>query len=560
MYISKQAIKLKSKPWKYNATSRSIKSSLFSLNTNDHDYCHTEWTQLNSHVFFRPTFTNYFLDLNQLKMFYSCHSNYNYSLIINIQISIKETIYIYHKTSEYVSVRLYGHDKYAIHSLTTNIILKNLLPHEHIDKINNFKTDINMQVFVSTPDGLHKTKYPIKVRIKNFRENNSLKQKAIICSKHFYFEPSYAKTFIWWIELNRMHGYDKLVFFNHSIPNTPEIVDAFKRNADFIEIKQLQCYPNFMEENNTNRSFLRVHDFKNIFKVDPFWYHFHLESFCFNECLFDNIDKYVHIAVFDQDESILPRRIDKFAKISSDTYIRTGDFDKIKCSESSQWISSYFKELNHRLDSSANYDKSHLKNVSDFSYHFLMTLYLKHSTIRDLFNELNKYFKYSAKFNNSYSFELNDLNDVNQHGKKGVRFQVFIDNEGEHSYARALYDLYKKRVAPFLERNSKTFQDMPEVFSRLFLVGNRTTSWMCGKTIHNTQNVQFVSTHYPEGNNQFKNMVWTPQEYGHVSHFRSSLKDLNERNVSIYHIQFDLNYFNCYLKPICKKLNYGLIF
>ena len=69
---------------------------------------------------------------------------------------------------------------------------------------------------------------------------------------------------------------------------------------------------------------------------------------------------------------------------------------------------------------------------------------------------------------------------------------------------------------------------------------------MCGKTVHNTHMSEWVSNHYPEAKkNNFRNVVWTHHEFGHLSHFRTSLKDLHERNVSISNINFDF-------KNICK--------
>ena len=531
---------------------------MISNNLKDIDECHQQWTRLNDHLFFRPYFAFYFLDLTELRLYYSRHKDYNNSLILDLKIDFKNQIFIYKNFNYYSVIGHSGHDNYKIESVRVNFSIKSLIPNEHLNKITNFKNDIKMEVMISTVDGLHKIQSPIKIRIKNFHEYNELKKKAIICSKQFYFDSNYAKTFIWWIELNRMHGYDKLVFYNHSIPNTPELKEAFERNSDFIEIKQLQCYPNFIDVNNTNKLFITNDDFKNVYKIDPLFYHLHLEFLCYNECFFENIDKYDYIAVYDQDESVIPRNLKKFTKLNIDTHVTRNDYTNAKCSSSSQHITSYFNELKYRLNLTGRYKDLDFKN-GNYSFHFLMTLYIKDYTIINLFNELDLYFRNNSDFNDKYSFELTDPNDINQHGKKGVSFNVLIEDKKQHLYAKSIYDLYKKEIEPFMKRNQKIINKMPEVFSRLFLVGNETTSWMCGKTIHHTQNPLWVSNHYPEGNN-FKNLIWTQQEYGQVSHFRTSLKDLNERNISIHHFNFDLNYFLCYFKPISKKLNYNLVF
>ena len=187
-----------------------------------------------------------------------------------------------------------------------------------------------------------------------------------------------------------------------------------------------------------------------------------------------------------------------------------------------------------------------------------MTLFLKNSVVDDIFTKLDDYLKLNDKLT-IHSFNITDLNDHNQRGEVGVSFNLLISNEAEYLYANFLNQFYHKEVKPFLIKNKQVFDMLPEVFSRFYLVNNDTTSWMCGKTVHNTQLSHWVSNHYPEGNN-FLNLVWTQHEYGHLSHFRTSLKDLHNRNISIRHLNFDLNYFLCYFKPIVQELNFKIKF
>ncbi len=348
----------------------------------------------------------------------------------------------------------------------------------------------------------------------------------------------------------------KLVFFNHSIPNTPEFNDAFKKHADFVEIKQLQCYPNFIDRNNSHKLFIRNNDFKDVYKINPLFHHLHFEYLCYNECFFENMDKFEHIAVFDQDESVIPRRIEKLTRLGINQSIDKQDYINNKCSKSNM-ITSYFTDLNSQLDSTGKYKHLNFTH-GDLSYHFLMGLFVKHHVMDTVFNELEKYFKTNEKFT-KYSFNITDPNDFNFRGKKGVSFNVLISSDEEYTYAKQLSSLYSTKVKPFILKNEKELNSMPEAFNRFYFLNGPTTGWMCGKTIHNTQMSHWVSNHYPEGNN-FLNLVWTPHEYGHISHFRSSLKDLHERNISISHFNFDLNYFSCYFRTIAKELKYNIRF
>lgn len=186
-----------------------------------------------------------------------------------------------------------------------------------------------------------------------------------------------------------------------------------------------------------------------------------------------------------------------------------------------------------------------------------MGLYVKHKLMDDLFNKLDEYFK-SNQTNSTalappFILSVEDKKDKNFRGHLGVKFNVVLKTKEELSYAQNLNKLYSREIRPFLERNKNVLKHVPESFNRFYLLNGATTAWMCGKTIHHTLSSHWVSTHYPEGNN-FENVLWTPQEYGHVSHFRTSLKDLHERNVSIVDFKFDLNYFLCYFKPLMKKL------
>ena len=290
----------------------------------------------------------------------------------------------------------------------------------------------------------------------------------------------------------------KLVFFNHSIPNTPEFIEAFKKHADFVEIKQLQCYPNFIDKSNTQKLFIFNDDFQNVYKINPLFHHLHFEYLCYNECFFENMDKYEHIAVFDQDESVIPRRIEKFTKLNLNQSIDQNDFTDSKCSKSNL-ITNYFNDLNRELASTGKYNQ--LNFTHDYlTYHFLMALFVKHHVMEMVFIELDKYLKTNDKFL-KYSFNVTDPNDTNFRGKQGISFNVLIYSEEEYAYAKQLNNFYLSKVKPFLEKNEKKLSSLPEAFSRFYFLNGPTTGWMCGKTIHNTQMSHWVSNHYPEGNN-----------------------------------------------------------
>jgi len=529
------------------------------------DDCHKQWFMLNKHTFFRPYLAYYYLDLRQLKMYYAKHLHYNYSFVLNLKISIiNSDITILKSLNNYKTFVNHGHFNFKLQSLVIDFYLRDLFSNDELGLINDFKNDIKMQVFVETQDKKFKIEKPIEIRIKNFVELPfKKKKKAIICSKQFYFDENYAKSFLWWIELNRMHGYDKLVFYNNSIPNLKWLNDAFRKHSDFIEIKQLQCYPNFEDKDNANKLFIKNSDFKEIYKINPLFHHLHFEYLCYNECFFENKDKYEHIAVHDQDESIIPRRLDKFKVLNPNTKFDLEDFNENtndKC-ENKIEIKDYFKNINNQLKLGGKHKSLDFSSSGTLTYHFLMTLFIGHHLMEQIFDRLNEYFEENKQFKEKVSFNITDPNDFNFRGKPSVSFNVYIENENDFEYAQRLFKFYKVKLQPFLKLNLNVFKELPEPFSRLFFINGPRTSWMCGKTVHNTHMSEWVSNHYPEAKkNNFRNVVWTHHEFGHLSHFRTSLKDLHERNVSISNINFDFNYFSCFFRNIAKELNYHIVY
>jgi len=511
------------------------------------DDCHKQWFMLNNHLFFRPHLAYYYLDLKQLKMFYLKHLKYNYSLTLNLMITVNSNLIILKSINNYNTYENKGYLNFRVESLVANFSLSDFMSSEQLLTIS--KSNLKMQVLVETQDKKHKLNRPIQIRIKNFREANHSKKKLLLCGKNFYFNNDYAKSFVWWIELNRMHGYDKLVFYNHSIPNSEYLSDAFKKHSDFIEIKQLQCYPNLESKNNTNRLFIRNDDFKNVFKFNSLSHQTLFEHFCFNECYLENKDKYEQIAINDQDESIITSNNREF--ILDDFRTKSKGEDE-ECSANT--ITSYFKNLNLKLNSTGKYIGLDFSLNGTLSYHFYMSFFVNYHLTDEIFSKLNAFFKVNKKFKQIVSFNVTDPND------DGLWFNILIQKETDYEYARKLTHLYLKQLKPFLDLNKNVIKQMPEPFSRLFFINGENAYKFCGKTVHNTQISDWVTTHYP-GEINYKYTVWIKYEYGYISHFRKSLKhNMHEKNISISDFNFDFNYFSCYFKHIAKQLNYKLVY
>ncbi len=125
--------------------------------------------------------------------------------------------------------------------------------------------------------------------------------------------------------MNRIHGYSKIVIYNNSIENSPELNNFFNQNKDFVHLIQFKCIPNFMTRNNLNKMFLTNFNEIAQYGQPVLHVHVHFEQLVFNECYLQNMDKYKFITVNDQDETIVPPYLQN--------YIQQQENDLVKDSE-----------------------------------------------------------------------------------------------------------------------------------------------------------------------------------------------------------------------------------
>jgi hypothetical protein len=137
----------------------------------------------------------------------------------------------------------------------------------------------------------------------------------------------------------KMNGFDKLVFFNNSLSKEYDYLAA--KYAGFLHIVQFQCIPNFFP--NQTKQFLSFNEIEILNRKEAFYIHVHFEFITQNECFLTNIDKYEPIAILDQDEMILQRRMIRF-KIIDSSLIAGKDFEE-ECSTQDKNIKDYLTEL-----------------------------------------------------------------------------------------------------------------------------------------------------------------------------------------------------------------------
>ena len=453
--------------------------------------CNDQWINVNKYLYFRNQLSFYFSDEKRIEIYYLKHSSYKPKL--KLQLAIDDKSYQI-KIISLNNIKTYSNFNFEV--LIAHINFKNITSQNKIDA--NIKVD------------------SYSVTIPNIQVKSKIKSnKSLLCSKLYFFGNDKALAFEWWIEMAKINGFDKLVFFNNSL--TDQFDFLAEKYSNFIEIIQFTCIPNFIDPNNKKiKFFYDFNEIRKIYNHDPLGYHVLFEHITQNECYLTNRNSYKYIAVLDQDEMIFQNSLDN------------------KCPVENFTMKNY-------LDTTL---KSYIAAGVNATYHFQMGIYLDEKLANQFFNKLREslnLFKTMKKFTLNIEFDPSYKPTLN----------ITISNEAEYNYAKKLFDKYENIV---LGANPQRFK-IPEMFNRFFYIDEDTTNWMCGKTIHNTDNTHRVSTHYPITHKNFRMVNF---KYGHVAHFKDYfihlLKKISLRSVPIFSVKFDYFYFKCIFNPIFKIL------
>jgi len=504
--------------------------------------CQKEWIQLNDDIFFRNSLSYYFLDTNEIRLFLERNNNkkyYDFKFYVKIILNNRNTnVYQVTKVN---SIHMDTVWSYTTEMKTFKFNLTSL--------IDNTEKNYRLQVLVSINNTLM-YKNPIDLIIKNFNAKDHTKKHSMICAKSFYFPNSYLNHFEFWIQMNRINGYDKISLFNNSFDT--KFNDLFIKYKDFIDVHQFQCVPNFYKPNKNNITFVTFERIKNVFNSDPTSIHVHFEYINFNECYLKYKDKYKYITVIDDDESIIPRlaykhELDEFVYQKIDSYPQKKD----KITKKSSKIAKYIENLTETLN---NGNKTNLA--------FKMGFYLKHNTMKIIFNKIGEFLNSFNNSNSVTSFDFTIHIDIEKKCllDKNLYLNLTIKNKDDFKYIKYLYEMHMKYIEPFLTRNKNILDKFNDTFNRFYYFTGKTSVssiWLV-KSIHNTLQTTELSTHYAK--NRVDNK-YVPEEYGHSCHFKTkycayfSMASLFvNRILPVKELYFDYNYFHFYFKPILNNM------
>ena len=516
------------------------------------------WEQLDESIFFKRTSAFYIIERKLLRIFFVCTSQSKNELFGRLEIELEDNQvhHIHLKDGNIKQHAAFGN--YVWKSLSFNLDLKKYIKFDDYEDI--FKRKKTFHLYLSNVNSQETPDYiDVKMKYIRSRSNTTMKKNSIVCSKCFWYKPSDYKDFFWWVELHKQAGYEKIVFCNNSIPNTKEFNEIFENNKNFIELSQLNYLPNFVD-NNQNRS-SKSHNYINNYHQLGSYYHVDSDLFNMmitNECFLNNTHKYSHVSVIDNDEIIMPRVNSKLIKTKD-------NFDFISNLNFNQKSQSLPNELTSLESSCSNDMENKLENylksftTKPVTFHFHMGFYLREKQIRQIIETFEAYFNDSIDYSKIHKIQVIDqLPAVSDHNV--YNFTFVLNNKLEINYAKNLCKIYRYLIDNFEEKNNDEIQKYSERFHRFFYIGGLLSSFACGKSSHSTDVSFEFSVHYPEPDKDYPNqaeLYSIGYDYGQLSHFRhvNEFHKSSQKEISITELILDLNYLNCFYKPIVEKFS-----
>jgi hypothetical protein len=346
------------------------------------------------------------------------------------------------------------------------------------------------------------TKLAIDVKIKSkLQIQNVIKTKGefLLCTDYIYVKSREIGNFEKWIEYNKKIGFEKIVFYNHSIPNEPGFNKLFSKYQDFIEIRSYKYFASLDENLYVEKIEKPQNDFD----------HLH-QRVCTNECYMSYKSYFKRIAIFDQDEMIIPQPL--------------ADPQAVECLNSSHSdLATYFDQLGQ---------KQEYRDAKSFWFPYAQALY--NSDAEKLRSQLEKVLRHVD------SQKPEGKIFVSKGSIPNYFFLVFrIRNKKDLFYARELKRLYDAHFDKY--DDSRLYESGFFTLLSVYLDAHRVFT---GKSIHLTDSVKYVEQHFALHFNSTK----VSKAHGYVMHFRQKMKTAPGEdiiNLSIQELFVNSYYLKC---------------
>ena len=438
----------------YFKMNKLLSSIYFDNNKIDISQCELEWEKLNENVYFRKNLAFYYSDINKIQIFLERNNKIQYKYKLLIKIIWKKNDFK-HYLNTVNSYTWRTDDQYSFEYIESDFDIKQL--NLSINLNEKFTLEVKVEVLDNPSISTNKL---ISLIIKNFNTNNNDKKHSVLCGKTYYYENSHLNYYEWWLNINKINGYDKIVLFNNSYGNGSwsQFNDVFKKYQDLVQVVQFQCLPNFFDLKNKNKSYINFFEIFPLYGKYPLPYHQHFEFASFNECLLTNRDKYKYVTIMDDDETIMPRK-EYNNEIIESLYQNYEPYsEKIDpISNRSTKFIPYFESL---------LSKFNLGSKATFGFRWAP--YMKNKHIKLIFNEIEKiYFSNMS----DHLLRIEDTNDT--FGL--LSFRIRINGEQDFKYAKYLYEMNLKYIEPFFKNNSQILNSVPEPYTRFYYFNGKET-------------------------------------------------------------------------------------
>ena len=554
-----------------------------------------EWESIENNFFFKRSAVFYFIDASffRLNLVKNSNTQPNFILTLFITVENKNSINKWsfdHKQDGAYLQSTWRIDEYDLILMNVGFNLTSFLLDKSVslDGINLGK-DVRIDIFIEDMNSRQKTRLKLNTKLKYLKKSQNDKPKSsIVCSKCLYITKEGYKNFEWWIEVSKESGYDNVAFCNHTISNDISFINLFNKHKDYLHITELRCVPNLLGQSEPVKYF---NNFKKLTKPDRTFDIYKVEiinQMVLTECYLNYIDEYKYISIVDPDEAILINKHSEYFELTQtndllrDSFISNNtDLELIKSKIFSNKCERYkpdqsvVSELkNANMTNMENYlnelnEKKTLKVTR--SFYFGQGFFLKYDIVEKIFKTLETFFTSTPVYTigNTFNVHVVDNDPFIQNKHHPFDYIFTISNIYEFDYGKSMLLLYRSIIQPYVDKNKGIFSQYVDDFDRIFFITGNVNDFAWGKSIHNTSKTFDLTIHHATKYiNETSTNLYTDNAYldmksalyygipynlAHLSHFRTHFH-WKFAPMTITSINIDLNYLNCYFRPIINRL------
>ena len=509
-------------------------------------YCENlkkEWSSPESDLFIKRGAVYFFINISMLRIFVLSKKTDEESKEYNLDVEI----YIYDR----FVYRIQVNDPIVENAASAgnyNMQVIDALLKIDVDLSKIERNLLKVKVKVSKREKTKSQAHYLFAQIKQFKNEDFLeRENSLLCSKCIHGANLTVTRLRWWLEMNRLIGFNKISICYH---DTIEFNKLFEEFKEYVETTHFECVPNLVDNKS---KYLSSHlSLNNEAKFEL------INRIIVNECYLNKMASYKRIAIYDVDELILPKKFNVFDLNSIKS--RLIESKAIKFSDVS------INDVNNYADDLISENRYQPPRL----LYFGQAYYLPHkltNLVLDLLEERVKKVKNTDRIN----FKIPLVDRDREHGMQ-VNIEITINSESELIYARSLVNAYRSLIMPYLDSN-KEFIGEGLNFDRFFMITSDVNKDAdLGKSIHDTRESFEVNMNFPivfldqetygmntrgkyKSRTSPNNLETVPFKLGHVSHFRSiSAFKQPQKSISVEFFHIDLNYFYCFFMPFVEEL------